>query len=203
MCASLYIDRLVSRFRFILLTLTLAIVALNPMQDASAQSDLAAMNQQVIRLYQSGQKTEAIALAEKTVAIAKQRLGTDNKVTGILLSQLGNLYRDTGRFCGRGKRAEDGGRDPRTFRFGSEFRTGADTEQPRRRLSQPGHVFRRRETVAALARALRRGCRRASSTTSCAATASTISPFSRSRAPRRMPKPRTARPKARTRPTTR
>jgi CHAT domain-containing protein len=99
MCASLYIDRLVSRFRFILLTLTLAIAALNPMQDASAQSDLAAMNQQVIRLYQSGQKTEAIALAEKTVAIARQRLGADNKVTGILLSQLGNLYRDTGRFA--------------------------------------------------------------------------------------------------------
>jgi len=44
-----------------------------------AQGDLAAMNQQVIRLYQSGQMTEAIALAEKTVAIAKQRLGADNK----------------------------------------------------------------------------------------------------------------------------
>jgi hypothetical protein len=37
------------------------------------------LNQQVIRLYQSGQMTEAIALAEKTVAIAKQRLGADNK----------------------------------------------------------------------------------------------------------------------------
>jgi hypothetical protein len=37
----------------------------------------------------------------KTVAIAKQRLGADNKVTGILLSQLGNLYRDTGRFAER------------------------------------------------------------------------------------------------------
>jgi len=88
-----------SRFRLILLALTIAIAALITMQDASAQNDLAVMNQQVIRLYQSGQKTEAIALAEKTVAMARQRLGADNKVTGILLSQLGNLYRDTGRFA--------------------------------------------------------------------------------------------------------
>jgi hypothetical protein len=79
MCASLYIDRLISRFRLILPTSTIVIAALTPVQDASAQSDLAAMNQQVIRLYQSGQMTEAIALAEKTVAIAKQRLGADNK----------------------------------------------------------------------------------------------------------------------------
>lgn len=79
MCASLYIDRLISRFRLILPTSTIVIAALTPVQDASAQSDLAAMNQQVIRLYQSEQMTEAIALAEKTVAIAKQRLGADNK----------------------------------------------------------------------------------------------------------------------------
>jgi hypothetical protein len=79
MCASLYIDRLTSRFRLILPTSTIVIAALTPVQDASAQSDLAAMNQQVIRLYQSGQMTEAIALAEKTVAIAKQRLGADNR----------------------------------------------------------------------------------------------------------------------------
>jgi hypothetical protein len=50
MCASLYnIDKLATRLRFIFISMTLAIAALTPMQDASAQSDLAAMNQQVIR----------------------------------------------------------------------------------------------------------------------------------------------------------
>jgi CHAT domain-containing protein len=94
MRASCYADRL----RFIFLVLTLAIAALIvPMQDAYAQRDLAEKNQQVIRLYQSGQKTEAIALAEQTVAIARSR--GDDKVTAILMSQLGNFYRDVGRFA--------------------------------------------------------------------------------------------------------
>lgn len=86
------------RLRFILLVLAFATAALIvPMQDAYAQRDLAEKNQQVIRLYQSGQKTEAIALAEQTVAIARSR--GDDKVTAILMSQLGNFYRDVGRFA--------------------------------------------------------------------------------------------------------
>ena len=94
MRASCYADRL----RFIFVVLSFAIAALIvPMQDAHAQRDLAEKNQQVIRLYQSGQKTEAIALAETTVAIARSR-GND-KVTAILMSQLGNFYRDVGRFA--------------------------------------------------------------------------------------------------------
>src|SRR5580700_772239 len=94
MRASCYADRL----RFIFLVSTFAIAALIvPMQDAHAQRDLAEKNQQVIRLYQSGQKTEAIALAEQTVAIARSR--GDDKVTAILMSQLGNFYRDVGRFA--------------------------------------------------------------------------------------------------------
>ena len=94
MRASCYADRL----RFIFLVVTFAIAALMvPMQDAYAQRDLAEKNQQVIRLYQSGQKTEAIALAEQTVAIARSR--GDDKVTAILMSQLGNFYRDVGRFA--------------------------------------------------------------------------------------------------------
>jgi CHAT domain-containing protein/Tfp pilus assembly protein PilF len=95
MRASAYTDRL--GFRFILLVLSLAVLALMvPMQDAYAQRDIAEKNQQVIQLYQAGQKTEAIALAEQTVAIAKSR--GDDKVTAILMSQLGNFYRDVGRF---------------------------------------------------------------------------------------------------------
>jgi tetratricopeptide (TPR) repeat protein len=200
MCASLYIDRLVSRFRFILLTLTLAIAALNPMQDASAQSDLAAMNQQVIRLYQSGQKTEAIALAEKTVAIARQRLGADNKVTGILLSQLGNLYRDTGRFA-------DAENALKTAVAILE-RTGSGPNfELAQALNNLGGVYLNQDMFSDAEKLFQRSsrsttsCRRASSATSCAATASTISPFST--APKPTPKPKTARPKAPTKPMTR
>src|SRR5664279_4223552 len=69
------------------------------MQDAHAQQDLQALNQRVIQLYQAGQKDEAISLAEKTVEMARSKLGPEHKTTGILLSQLGNLYRDTGRFA--------------------------------------------------------------------------------------------------------
>jgi len=69
------------------------------MQDARAQQDLQALNQKVIQLYQAGNKSEAISLAEQTVEMARSKLGAEHKTTGILLSQLGNLYRDTGRFA--------------------------------------------------------------------------------------------------------
>ena len=71
-----------------------------PMSNASAQQrEIVEMNNQVIRLYQSGQKTEAIALAEKSVDKSRATLGADNRVTGILLSQLGNFYREVGRYA--------------------------------------------------------------------------------------------------------
>ncbi len=70
-----------------------------PMSNASAQSEIVDMNNQVIRLYQSGQKTEAIALAEKSVEKSRASLGADNKITVTLMSQLGNFYREVGRFA--------------------------------------------------------------------------------------------------------
>jgi CHAT domain-containing protein/Flp pilus assembly protein TadD len=84
-----------------ILLLALAPIILMPStQSASAQqNDIAALNQQAIRLFQSGRKTEAIALAEKSVEMARTSLGADNKTTAILLSQLGNFYRDSGRFA--------------------------------------------------------------------------------------------------------
>jgi len=77
-------------------------VLLLPMNDASAQQvqrELVALNNRVKQLWLGGQKNEAIALAEKTVELSKSELGADNKVTGILESQLGNFYRDVGRFA--------------------------------------------------------------------------------------------------------
>jgi CHAT domain-containing protein/tetratricopeptide (TPR) repeat protein len=70
------------------------------MQNASAQqNEIAALNQRAIQLFQSGRKSEAIALAEKSVEMARTSLGADSKITAVLLSQLGNFYRDAGRFA--------------------------------------------------------------------------------------------------------
>jgi CHAT domain-containing protein/tetratricopeptide (TPR) repeat protein len=69
-------------------------------QDAyPQQDDLAALDQRVIQLHQAGQNAEAILLAEKAVNLARTKLGPDNKDTGKLLSVLGELYRETGRFA--------------------------------------------------------------------------------------------------------
>ena len=84
----------------IVLIFTLALPALLlPMSNAFAQREIVEMNNQVIRLYQSGQKTEAIALAEKSVEKSRATLGADNKITATLTSQLGNFYREVGRFA--------------------------------------------------------------------------------------------------------
>jgi len=70
------------------------------MQNALSQmNDLAALNQRVIQLHQAGQNAEAILLAEKAVNLAQAKLGPDSKDTGKLLSVLGELYRETGRFA--------------------------------------------------------------------------------------------------------
>jgi hypothetical protein len=90
---------LTSRFRLILPTSTAVIAAVTPVQDASAQSDLAAIEPAGHPALPIRANDRSDCAGRKTVAIAKQRLGADNKVTGILLSQLGNLYRDTGRFA--------------------------------------------------------------------------------------------------------
>src|SRR5690349_14991487 len=90
-------------FRPTRLVLVIALtVLLLPTNEACAQQvqrELAALNNRVKQLWLGGQKNEAIALAEKSVELSKSGLGPDNKVTGILQSQLGNFYRDVGRFA--------------------------------------------------------------------------------------------------------
>ena len=104
MRASLFVEDLaLASLRLIRLALVIALtVLLLPMNDASAQQvqrELVALNNRVKQLWLGGQKNEAIALAEKSVELSKSGLGADNKVTGILESQLGNFYRDVGRFA--------------------------------------------------------------------------------------------------------
>ena len=81
---------------FIALSFTLLIATMN---SSEAQQDLGALNQQVMQLENAGRKAEAIALAEKTVNLSRTQLGADHKTTGILLSQLGYLYRESYRFA--------------------------------------------------------------------------------------------------------
>ena len=96
-------DFALSSLRLLRLVLVIALtVLLLPMNDASAQQvqrELVALNNRVKQLWLGGQKNEAIGLAEKSVELSKSGLGADNKVTGILESQLGNFYRDVGRFA--------------------------------------------------------------------------------------------------------
>ena len=85
--------------RILLISILLFPALLLPMSNAFAQREIVEMNNQVIRLYNSGQKTEAIALAEKSVEKSRATLGADNKITATLMSQLGNFYREVGRFA--------------------------------------------------------------------------------------------------------
>jgi tetratricopeptide (TPR) repeat protein len=79
--------------------LAFAVFAISMPSASSQQNELAARNNRVMQLYQAGNRAEAISLAESNVTMARSQLGPDNKVTGALLSVLGNLYRDNGRFA--------------------------------------------------------------------------------------------------------
>ena len=140
---------------FITLAFTLLIAAMNT---SEAQEDLAALNQQVMQLENAGRKAEAIALAEKTVNLSRAQLGADHKTTGILLSQLGYLYRESYRFAD----AENALKAAVAIleRGSGPIRFGAGDQQSRRRLSQSGTVFRSRKSVQARTCALRQAAGR-------------------------------------------
>src|ERR1700749_4777758 len=90
----------VANLRSFFLLPIIALAFLLPMPNASAQqAELVALNNRVKQLWVAGDKQAAIGLAEKSVELSKSSLGADNKVTGILESQLGNFYRDVGRFA--------------------------------------------------------------------------------------------------------
>ena len=100
MRASLHGKLLLGNIGFALFFITLAFTLLiATMNTSEAQENIAALNQRVMQLDRAGQKAEAIALAEKTVSLSRAQFGADHKNTGILLSQLGYLYRDSGRFA--------------------------------------------------------------------------------------------------------
>jgi len=96
-------DFALASLRPIRLVLVVALaVLLLPTGDASAQQairELVALNNRVKQLWVSGQKNEAIGLAEKSVEVAKSSVGANSRETAALESQLGNFYREVGRFA--------------------------------------------------------------------------------------------------------
>ncbi|NGZ10079.1 MAG: tetratricopeptide repeat protein, partial [Nitrospira sp. LK70] len=56
------------------------------------------LNQQVVDLYQQGRYEEAIARAERALAIQEKALGPENQATASLLNNLAVLYHATGAY---------------------------------------------------------------------------------------------------------
>ena len=67
-------------------------------QSSDATEAIAALNQQVAKLYQAGKYDKAVAIAEKALAIAEKALGPDHPDTGQNLNNLGTLYLTQGRY---------------------------------------------------------------------------------------------------------
>jgi CHAT domain-containing protein/Tfp pilus assembly protein PilF len=67
-------------------------------RDAGAD-DMAALNAQVVRLYQQGKYAEAIPLAKKALELRERTFGPDHSNTAALLNNLGMLYAGMGDYA--------------------------------------------------------------------------------------------------------
>jgi tetratricopeptide (TPR) repeat protein len=68
-------------------------------QHATSESNPTALNQQVIQLYNQGRYSEAIPLAQRTLAIVEKALGPDHPNVATALNNLADLYRAQGRYA--------------------------------------------------------------------------------------------------------
>src|SRR2546423_2636566 len=67
---------------------------------SNAQNDEAsALNQKVIELYSAGKYAEAIALAQRALAIREKALGADHPDVATSLNNLALLYKNQGRYA--------------------------------------------------------------------------------------------------------
>jgi CHAT domain-containing protein/tetratricopeptide (TPR) repeat protein len=66
---------------------------------AQTSDDLAALNRQVVRLYQAGKLGEAIPIARRAVALAERTHGPSDPNVGTALNDLAELYRHQGRYA--------------------------------------------------------------------------------------------------------
>ena len=70
-----------------------------PAARAQGGDDLAALNAQVIKLYQAGKYADATVIAKRSLALAEQQSGPDHPDVGTSLNNLAELYRAQGRYA--------------------------------------------------------------------------------------------------------
>ena len=66
---------------------------------AQTADDVAALNAELVRLYQAGRFAEATEIAERVLAIREKALGPEHRDVGSALNNLATLYRDQGRIA--------------------------------------------------------------------------------------------------------
>jgi len=87
--------------RWIALIALVAALATTGAQHARAQSgdQLADLRAQVSRLYDQGKYADAVAVAERYVALARQKHGQDHREYATAISWLANVYQAQGRYA--------------------------------------------------------------------------------------------------------
>src|SRR5262245_31671452 len=88
-------------WRWIALITFVALLATTGVMHARAQSadELAALRAQVSRLSSQGKYAEAIPLAERYAALARQKHGEDHTEYATAISWLASVYKDQGRYA--------------------------------------------------------------------------------------------------------
>src|SRR5450759_4616155 len=80
--------------------LALATTSVVDVTPAHAQTDeAAALNQQVIKLYNEGRYSEAIQLAQRLLTIQEKALGPEHPDVATSLNNLASLYQALGRYA--------------------------------------------------------------------------------------------------------
>ncbi len=75
------------------------ILAALEIDSSVSRDDLVALNQQIVQLYKAGQYAEAGSLAERYVALVRQRYGEERTVFATAIAWLGMTYRAQGRYA--------------------------------------------------------------------------------------------------------
>ena len=70
-----------------------------PASRAQGADDLAALNAQVVKLYQAGKYAEATKIAKRSLALAEKQFGPDHPDVGQSLNNLAGLYESQGRYA--------------------------------------------------------------------------------------------------------
>ena len=65
---------------------------------AQGADELAALNAQVVKLYQAGKYAEATEIAKRSLALAEKQLGPGHPDVGASLNNLAALYQSQGRY---------------------------------------------------------------------------------------------------------